>query len=280
LQLAPLTLEETNTFLDETVKSMQPLNIPAMSQATTETIYQESLGIPRDIARLAEEQLHPEHFDNPTAPEELTITEVDSAPEATPTTKDEHPLDLVRPTKPNSGEKSFWDKYGVKLLSLILLILVFVFLHQYEHKIQHEDIGYTAPMDSKPTAIVPEQQPMSLQTQPAAQPASQPAPKPVVQSKPTKKVTVANKPKPTTKASASYHWQLMASPKQTVINQALNNPALKDLDPYMLSKQMHGKTWYTLNIGKFNSKAQAKTMLKNAPTAMLKHKPWLVATKS
>lgn len=301
LQLAPMTLEETKIFLDETVKSMQPLNMPELSQATAETIYQQSLGVPRDIAHLAEEQLHPEHFENQTTTDELTITEADIEPDMAQTTKDEHPLDLVKPTKPNTGEKSFWDKYGVKLLSLILLILVFVFLHQYENKIQHENIGYTAPLDSKPTITVPDQQPTPSQIQqPPAQPVSPPAPKPIAQPvKPAQPAQLKPAPtkssiqitkdkpapaetneKPAAKSNDSYHWQLMASPKQTVINQALKNPALKDLDPYMLSKQVHGKTWYTLNIGKFSSKAQAQTMLKNAPAAVLKHKPWLVTTKS
>jgi septal ring-binding cell division protein DamX len=55
----------------------------------------------------------------------------------------------------------------------------------------------------------------------------------------------------------------------------MHNPALKNFEPYMLSKQAHGKTWYTLNIGKFKTTKQAQSVLKNLPKH-LNEKPWLV----
>ena len=58
LQLEPLVKAQTKEFLQHTAQSMQSLIMPEITDQIVETIYQQSQGVPRDIARLAEESLH------------------------------------------------------------------------------------------------------------------------------------------------------------------------------------------------------------------------------
>jgi type II secretory pathway predicted ATPase ExeA len=62
IQLEPLSFVETKNFLHETVQSMRVMNAFEMTDEMIQTIYKKSLGIPGDIARLAEESLHLNHF--------------------------------------------------------------------------------------------------------------------------------------------------------------------------------------------------------------------------
>jgi len=281
LMLTALSLDETASFVQETMRSMQPLTMPKIEQATIESIYQQSQGIPHEIARLAEEQYQPRHIEakiekSAPLPEQQTVN---NKP-ITNTMKESHPLDLVKPTQSESQQKSFLEKYGVKLLSVILLALLFVFLHQYEYKIHHEDIGYTAPTLKAvaPPPIVPEEKltpkkPLTLT--PKTKPST------IKTIKKTVKIAAAKTPKVSNQPAQEdlYHWQMMASPKKTVVLKAMQGSKLRNFDPYILSKQVKGVTWYSLNIGKFTTKAQAQAVLKQLP-AHLNAKPWLVSSKN
>lgn len=287
MQLAPLTLEETAIFLQQTAKSMRPLQIPEVTQETIENIYQQSLGIPRDIARLAEEMLHPAHFENQTINTESSYIE-NHHEQDTLTQMEEHPLDLVKPTANKTSEHHFLAKHSVKIFSVVLLVIVFIVLHQYEYKIHHEDIGISGPLPQAITPTPVEQQPSPTQTlTPKAttvaentihitKDQSHPTPKPHLADTASPQVNKTH----TTPPQTTYHWQVMASPDQGKILTAQHNTALKNLDPYILSKQVHGVTWYTLNIGKFTTKKQAQTVLNQLPPFLQKQQPWLIQSKS
>ncbi len=222
-----------------------------------------------------------------------------------------HPLDFVKPTHMQTSYPNFWNKHAVKILSVALLVLVFIFLSHYEHVLTHDNISDVSPL---PQAIV--STPNLADATPAAPVSSVPAlpAKPDVpnmpstpstpsmpstpsiqitkdlpvapevvsetktqpQAAPTVMPAVPSKPVIAQSSHANYHWQVMASLQASHIAQAQEKLSASGLKPFVLTKQVKGKTWYTLNIGSFGTKDEALAMLKQMQPSLLKQKWWLV----
>ena len=219
--------------------------------------------------------------------------------------EEKHPLDFVKPTQLESNHKTFWAKHRVKVLSVLLLVLVFIFLSDYEHTIHHENIEYKAPL---PQAIVNIPSNTSAQAQVQPQPLPKPSAPSMIQitkdqpvapgvidqpeiavpavvpavivkpASPTSAVKQISPPINPPISNISYHWQIMASSQASHLTIAIEHLGISAFKPYVLTKQVQGKTLYTLNIGTFNTKNEAESMLKQLPPSLVQQKLWLVKT--
>jgi septal ring-binding cell division protein DamX len=189
-------------------------------------------------------------------------------------------LDFVKATDPSSRCESFWRKNAVKLLSVTLLVLVFIGIREYEQTIH--DLNNQA-ITALPAAIVTSpleaQKPLQEEPKPPAQPAiaqviADQKNAPVMSGEPKAVPVVISKVRI---PPVSYHWQIMASSQLSTIK-AQESLGIVGLKPYVQTKQVNGKTWYTLNVGSFATKDEAQAMLNQLPPSQIKQKWWLVKT--
>jgi septal ring-binding cell division protein DamX len=210
-----------------------------------------------------------------------------------------HPLDFVKPTHMQTSYPNFWNKHAVKILSVALLVLVFIFLSHYEHMLHQENISNVSPLpqaivstpslaDAPPAAPVSSVPVLPAKTDVPSIPSIQitkdlpDAPEIVSETKTkpqtTPPVMPAVTPKPVSPQVSlpNYHWQVMASLQASHVAQAQEKLSASGLKPFVLTKEVKGKTWYTLNIGSFSTKDEAQAMLKQIQPSLLKQKWWLV----
>ena len=205
----------------------------------------------------------------------------------------EHPLNQANVVSAPStgGIKNHW----VKIICVILLAALFFILSRYEHRIHDRNVALATPA-VQPTPFSTDSNtaktgPTATKTSHSQQATNTAAEtnQPTVKATPSASTTEKTTPKtlvqqPATKTKAPvtpiipngpYHWQLMASMNAQVIQSKLQQQAYIDQQAYILTKLIHGKQWYTLNIGHYPNKEAAKQAWSTMPARLQSHKPWL-----
>lgn len=303
LELKTLSLRQTELFLKETLKQIN-VTLDYLTPEIVNTIFEQSNGIPKNIAQLAEEVF--QSYQHPLLNNAMMQKKNKGAPamdqdnndhsntESTDSLQPEHPLNqayAVTPSVPSCGGiKNHW----VKIICIVLLAALFFILSRYEHRIHDRNMSLATPTTkpiafptdiSDPKAISPKPSTIPQHTHPTVQtnPAKQTSPLSTKTDKPAqpaalttaKALNTQTPPATAITSHGPYHWQLMASMNKQVIQSKLQLKFYSDRQAYLLKKLIHGKQWYTLNIGHYPNKEAAKHAWAAMPANIQSHKPWL-----
>lgn len=139
---------------------------------------------------------------------------------------------------------NFWQRHWIKAACIAMLAFTFTGIHQYQMRINQ----------SEQLALTPSR-PVSMTIQ-----AAKPQP-------------VNNKPLPML-ASKTYTIQLMGDYGVAPLMAFAKRQHLSQLT-HIMHSEYHNKTWYTLNIGNYQTRAEAQAALTHLPAKLLDLKPFI-----
>jgi septal ring-binding cell division protein DamX len=261
IELKPWTLEQTRHFLMHSLAHMDIHEEATLDDALVENIHTQSNGIPKNVAILAEAafqqyQQPPQFRNQPIHDDETTNHTADHNQQGPISDDQAAPHADYEPTTPR------WTKHWVKTTCVIALIGVLFGLHRYENSMT-DQMATVIAAPPKPAPTVAALPPVVAPVAP-----SKPKPAPAAHIKPAAPIAVAAPVMP-------YRLQLMASANRQKLQRLAQSTALAKQKPYIIAKQSHGKTLYTLNIGHYANAQSARHALKQLPKAIQVQKPWL-----
>ena len=167
------------------------------------------------------------------------------------------PSNKVAPTA-----KSLWQHHKVKVISLLLLIILFTAIEK--NSIILQSLSTEIHHSKQPEAPISDKNEPVLSTNKKEIPA------------PTRQETKKNdlKQKVIIKRPSLFTVQLMGS---QYLQRLLNWSKIHQLGQgsWVVRKTRHGKDWFVLNYGRFGTMNEARDVLANLPKTIKEAKPWI-----